>query len=209
MTTYIWDYNGTIIDDTLISVEVENEMLEKRGLTAGYSIEQYRSMFTFPMEKYYRMIGYTFEDESFDDVAEEFNEIYQKKFSRAPLCEGVIEILEEMHSHHDRCVILSSCEDKALHEQCDILGVSKYFEEIMGIDNLLGGSKIAIAKDWMERTGIHPEDCIYFGDTTADQETAEAIGVKNIILVANGHQSYERLKEINANTVHALSEIKL
>lgn len=79
----------------------------------------------------------------------------------------------------------------------------------MGIDNLLGGSKIAIAKDWMERTGIHPEDCIYFGDTTADQETAEAIGVKNIILVANGHQSYERLKEINANTVHALSEIKL
>ena len=60
MTTYIWDYNGTIIDDTLISVEVENEMLEKRGLTAGYSIEQYRSMFTFTMEKYYRMIGYTF-----------------------------------------------------------------------------------------------------------------------------------------------------
>lgn len=209
MKTYIFDYNGTIIDDVKIAVECENEMLQERGLPCRYTIQQYQEMFTFPMEDYYRSIGYTFEKESFEDVANEFTFLYAKKFSKAGLCEGVIELLEKIRNNHDQCVILSSCHDALLHEQCDQLGICSYFTKIMGIENCLGGSKKDIAKAWFVSSGIKKEDCVYFGDTLADQETAMHIGVDNIILVATGHQSYRRLKEANPLTIHSLKEFNL
>lgn len=209
MKTIIWDYNGTIIDDTEISVIAENRMLKERGLKYGYSVEDYRAMFSLPMEDYYRKLGYTFKNESFHDVAKEFNDIYDDLFDQCSLCKGVKEKLTEAEDKGYQNVILSSCEDKKLHEQCITLGIASYFKEIMGIDNLLGGSKIDIGKHWMIRSGVMPDECLYFGDTSADYETAEALGITNIILVASGHQSYSRLRNITDHVVHDLTEVVL
>lgn len=207
MKTYIFDYNGTILDDAAISLECENTMLEKRNLPGGYSLEQYRDIYSMPMEPYYRKLGYTFETESFSDVADEFTDLYTQKFERTGLCEGVRELLNKIREEGSYCVILSSCHDGILHEQCNRLGISSFFREIMGTDDYLGGSKFDIAENWMKRNAIHPEDCIYFGDTIADQETADHIGVKNVILVASGHQSFDRLYKVNHNTIHSLKEL--
>ena len=55
MKTIIWDYNGTILNDVGISVKIENEMLERRGLKHDYSLEDYKiplqhhEMFHFQM----------------------------------------------------------------------------------------------------------------------------------------------------------------
>lgn len=206
MKTYIFDYNGTIIDDVGIAVECENLMLKERGLSSGYTVEQYQDMFAVPMEDYYRKIGYTFENETFADVAEEFTALYAEKFSKAKLCEGVMELLKKIQNSEDECVILSSCHEPLLIQQCQQLGISSYFQKIMGTDDCLAGSKTDIARKWLEKEGIRSEDCIYFGDTLADYETAQAIGIKNIILVSSGHQSYERLKKVCPATIHSLKE---
>lgn len=209
MKTYIFDYNGTIVDDVGIAVKCENQMLEERGLPHGYTIQQYQDMFMVPMEEYYRKMGYTFENEDFADVAQEFTALYAEKFAEAGLCEGVMELLDRIHNSEDECVILSSCHEPLLKQQCDQLGISSFFKKIMGIDNCLGGSKTDIAKAWLKEEGISSEDCIYFGDTLADYETANAIGVENIILVSSGHQSYERLKKVCPATIHSLKEFLL
>lgn len=209
MKTYIFDYNGTIIDDVGIAVECENLMLAERGLPHGYTLQQYQDMFSVPMEDYYRKIGYTFENETFADVAEEFTRLYAERFSNAGLCEGVMEFLEKIDHSEDECVILSSCHEPLLIQQCSQLGISSYFKKIMGTDDCLAGSKTDIARDWLNKEGIRSQDCIYFGDTLADYETAEETGVENIILVSSGHQSYERLKEVCPSTIHSLKEYML
>ena len=83
------------------------------------------------------------------------------------------------------------------------------FREIMGIDNFLAGSKVDIAKHWMIRSAVRPDECVYFGDTLADYSTAKAIGVENIILVASGHQSYTRLAQVCPSVIHSLKEYKV
>ncbi len=209
MKTLIWDYNGTILDDVSITVEIENLMLKERNLPYGYTIEDYRNLFAIPMYDYYLKIGYTFEHETFEDAAKEFTEHYERLFPTCLLNPGVIETLQQSIQKGYRNVILSSCHDGILHEQCKKLGIDHYFEEIMGTDDVLGGSKIHIGLDWMKRHHINPDDCIYFGDTFADQDTAKAMGINKIYFIANGHQSYERLSKINPHTYHTLKEVQL
>ena len=206
MRTFIFDYNGTILNDAGIATEIENIMLQERNLPSGYTLEDYRSMFDTDMIQYYRQIGYTFEKETFENVAHQFNALYQQKFSECTLCDGVLPLLQQIERNNDQAVILSSCQDAMLKKQCQQLGISHYFKEIMGIDNFLAGSKVEIAKHWMIRSAVRPDDCTYFGDTLADYNTAKAIGVEDIILVASGHQSYVRLKQVCPSAIHSLKE---
>jgi len=68
---------------------------------------------------------------------------------------------------------------------------------------------VDMAKDWMNHADVEPTECMYLGDTTHDLETAQAIGIERCILIAQGHQSYETLKETGAEVKHSLKEVVL
>ena len=55
----IWDYNGTLLNDLSIGVECINRMLTKRELPL-LTTESYREVFTFPVKKYYELVGFDF-----------------------------------------------------------------------------------------------------------------------------------------------------
>ncbi|MBR3202365.1 MAG: hypothetical protein IKF60_02130, partial [Solobacterium sp.] len=80
MKTIIWDYNGTIIDDVHLCLEVETFMLKERGMFSNYSLEDYRDLFCFPVIDYYKKLGYTFEKESYEQISVEFNTLYDYGF---------------------------------------------------------------------------------------------------------------------------------
>lgn len=209
MKTVIWDFNGTIIDDTDLCLNVEKKMLRKRGLRDQYTREDYQNMFCFPVINYYYKLGYTFENETYEEISVEFNDMYDAGFDTCTLVDGFEELIAESIQKGYRNVILSASRHDALVDQCHQLHIAHYFDEILGIDNALAASKINMAKQWMANTDVDPEDCIYIGDTVHDQETADALGIENCILAACGHQSYEVLKEKGANVVHTLREVKL
>ncbi len=209
MKTVIWDYNGTIIDDVGIAVKIENEMLEKRGLKHDYTLEDYQSLFDTPMEDYYRNIGYTFEKETFHDVGVEFYALYERYFHECSIHEGVIDKIKEAQKKGYTNIILSSCEQNKLLQQCHTLQIDSYFKDMIGVNNLVSGSKVENGLEWLQTHQTSGEECIYIGDTNADYLTAKALHVKQIYLVSNGHQSYERLKKLHQNTVKSVKEIVL
>ncbi len=209
MKTVIWDYNGTIIDDLELCLNIENEMLEERNMRAGYTKEEYRNLFCFPVIEYYYKLGYTFENETYEDISVIFNKRYDEGFPNCKLIEGSLEKLQESYAKGNRNVILSAARHDKLIEQTDALDIGKYFEERMGIDNLLAGSKVDMAKRWMKERDINPDDCIYIGDTEHDKETADAIGITDCFLVACGHQSYEVLSRTGAKVVRSMKEVLL
>ena len=71
MKTILWDYNGTIINDMELCLNVEKFMLRERGMFAEYTMEDYRDLFCFPVKDYYLKIGYTFENETYEEVSRE------------------------------------------------------------------------------------------------------------------------------------------
>ncbi len=207
--TIIWDYNGTIIDDLSLCLSVENKMLSDRNMKSGYTREEYLDMFCFPVIDYYRKLGYTFEDETYDELSVIFNDLYDEGFGSVTLCEGFEELIGESIKKGYRNVILSAAKHDKLVRQCRDLGIDGYFDEILGIDNLLAGSKIEMARKWMDDSGTLPDDCMFIGDSLHDLDTAKALGVDDVILVASGHQSGGVLKKSWDNVVSSLKEITL
>lgn len=204
----IWDFNGTIIDDAHFCHRIETMMLEERGMNT-YTFEQYQDMFCFPVINYYYKMGYTFENETYDDISVEFNDAYDKGFHKLHVMDDFHETIKKALSLGYENIILSASRQDKLLEQCEQLGISHYFTEILGTDNLYGGSKIDIAKDFMTRRKIDPSCCKFIGDSVHDMETANAVGINDVTLVARGHQSKDVLAEKCSSTASCLKEVIL
>ena len=67
----IWDWNGTLIDDAWLFVEIMNDELKDRDLPL-INVQDYRKYFTFPVKKYYENLGFDFKKESFKKVGYNF-----------------------------------------------------------------------------------------------------------------------------------------
>jgi phosphoglycolate phosphatase len=190
----IWDFNGTIFDDVQIDIDSLNVMLERRGLELVKNREEYRSGFMFPIKQWYLNRGFDLERESFDDVAVEWLNEYLSREPEAGLVEGVSETLEYFKSKNVKQIILSASEITMLKRQLKMLDVEEYFEEILGLDNVYAASKKGIALEWRKD---HPDERLLFiGDTDHDYFVADAIGA-DCILIAEGHQSAEKLREMS------------
>lgn len=210
MKTLIWDFNGTILDDLQLCLSIENEMLKKRGMEKyPVSKQDYLNTFSFPVINYYYHIGYTFDTESYEEVSLEFNQEYDRRFDECSLMDDFITTIEKAIQLGYRNVILSASRHDKLVEQCKLLGIDQYFDEILGIDNMLAASKVEMAKIWMEKSDVEPSECKYIGDTVHDKEVAEALGIHDCVLIANGHQSYEVLRKVTDNVVYTLKEVTL
>ena len=56
----IWDYNGTILDDTQLVLDILNIMLEEKRLKTC-TMDEYREVFDFPIIDYYINVGFDLE----------------------------------------------------------------------------------------------------------------------------------------------------
>ena len=208
MKTLVWDFNGTIVDDTELCLAIENEMLEARGMRSGYTVEEYRDMFCFPIKKYYRILGYDFKEESYEELSVEFNEKYDAGFPYLKLVPGCLELLEYAKKNGVHNVIVSATRQSTLEKECEILDISSYFETLVGIADDLASSKVESAVRWMKGAKVNPKDCIVIGDSIHDLETAQAIQAGDCFLVACGHQSYQVLKKSHDKVFHTLEEVE-
>lgn len=206
----IWDFNGTIIDDTATCLSIENKMLKDRGMKYGYTVEDYRNLFCFPIINYYKKLGYTFENESYQDISNEFHRDYAALFNDIPLMDGFLDkIHESMDKGYDN-VIFSATEQNLLNKQVKDLGINHYFKALIGIDDNMAFSKIEHAKRWIEENNINSDECFYIGDTLHDLETVKALKINEYALVACGHQSFEVLeKEDHDHVFPTLKEVNL
>lgn len=189
----IWDFNGTIFDDVQIDIDSLNVMLERRGLATVKDREEYKSGFMFPIKQWYVNRGFDLERESFDEIAEEWLEEYLSREPEAGLVKGVKETLDYFKSKNVKQIIISASEKSMLDRQLKMLGVEEYFEETVGLDNFHAAGKKGIAIEWRKQ---HPDaKLLFLGDTDHDYYVAEAIGA-DCILIAEGHQSVEKLRQM-------------
>lgn len=191
-THIIWDFNGTLFADIDAGIVSVNTMLAERGIKTIQSVEEYREIFRFPVIDYYRDLGFDFDAEPFDVLAPIWIDLYNKNSANAPLQEGALETLQAFQALGIPQLLLSATEINMLRGQLDTLGITEYFDEIMGLDNIHAHSKKAIALDWLERMpSARP---LFIGDSLHDAEVASALAA-DCVLVANGHQSRQRLEE--------------
>ena len=205
ISTIIWDWNGTLLDDLHLSVQIINQLLAKRSLPQ-LSTERYREVFTFPVKDYYREIGFDFQQEPFEIPAREYIDIYNREVPNCGLQTGATDVLKMLQSRDVRQLLLSAMEHNPLVENVKQNAIYPYFEMIRGLDNHYAASKIENGKQLLREAMVSPGEVLLIGDTIHDFEVAGAIGC-HCLLVANGHQSQRRLAETGCRVVDKLTEV--
>ena len=204
-THLIWDFNGTILDDLAPSIQSANDLLLAHSLPPISSVEEYRRQFGFPIVDYYRRLGFDFEKEDYDTVlAPEWVALYLAGDAECPLMEGVRETIDRIREMGIPQLVLSATKLEQLTAQLTRLGLTEYFEEIIGLDNIHARSKREQALDWKRR---HPDARpLFVGDTEHDADVAAAVG-GDCLLYTGGHQPAELLASRGVPVIASIREI--
>lgn len=198
----IWDWNGTLLDDAWLCVEVMGEMLKEHGLPA-VDLEKYREIFDFPVKDYYQKLGFDFEKESFEIVGMEFMVRYNLRQQECRLHEGVPQVLGELNVKGFIQCILSAREQNELRQEVSEMGLADYFLKINGTSDHYAYGKKETGLQLLRDLAIDPAKAVFIGDTLHDAEVATEMGI-DCILIPNGHHHHSRLKTCGYPVVSSL-----
>ena len=201
----IWDWNGTLVDDAWIFVQLMNEELSNRQLPL-INTQTYRKKFTFPVKKYYENLGFDFKKESFQEVGYNFIQKYKNRKHEPALFDETIEILTGISERGISQSIISAQENSLLQESIQHYNITKFFDSIVGIEHYYADSKIKIAQANRSQLNYNDDSILMIGDTVHDYEVAALLNVP-CLLFTNGHYSRRRLQKTNCIMIDSLSEI--
>jgi len=205
-TGIIWDWNGTLLDDVSLCIDVMNSLLNDRHLPLLIH-ERYREIFDFPVIEYYKKLGFNFNVDPFEVIGLEFMKRFLEHIEKVPLMDGAVEILEWFDNKGYRQYILSAMEQQSLDKILLDKGIHPYFEAISGINNHYGGGKMEEGRHFITDNKMNPNEAYLFGDTIHDFEVGDRLGMK-VVLIAQGHQSKQRLIETKAVVVDNFEQLK-
>lgn len=203
----IWDFNGTVLDDTGLSIRSINKVLKKRNLKELSGLSDLQAVFCFPVKEYYRKLGMDFSEEPYEIPADEWVKEYTDNMFTAELMPGVENALKKVKNSGAKQIILSASERNMLITQIKKLGVEKYFDEILGCDNVYAGGKAHIAAEWIDKTSrdsFFP--AVMIGDTDHDYEVAQKLGC-DCVLYSGGFMSQEKLMKFGVPVFDTMEEI--
>ena len=205
-TRYVlWDWNGTLLDDTRAALDTLNIMLRRRG-NPEIGMEFYRDNFRFPVKPFYKKIGVCLENEDWDALAREYHDLYAEQ--PKALNGEAFAALGFLKKKGVGQSIISALRQDLLEEITAELGVAQYMDHVCGVDNLDGLSKIDRGRELLSlitKSGkADVNEIVLIGDSLHDKEVADALGVR-CVLCAQGSHAFWRLAEV-APTGNTLME---
>ncbi len=200
----VWDWNGTLLDDTTASVNTINSMLLERDLPT-ITLQTYRNLFGFPVLDFYKAIGFQLERENWDAVAEDFH----ARFLADPsirLHAGALAALNFFTNAGINQSLLSASEHSILASLVEKCRINGFFKNICGVDNLYGHSKLELGRSLLARLALPPQRVLLIGDSLHDYEVARELRT-GCLLISQGHQSATRLAQSGAPLIESLAEL--
>lgn len=197
----IFDLDGTLSNTIADIADSGNYALERNGFQ------------TSPQEKYcyycgngvrtliQRMLGdQTYTQEQYDKVLADYLERYAAhNMDKTCAYDGVQELLDFCHQNGVACAVVSNKPMDGTRTVVEQLFGLDQFQEVYGHLPPLPVKPAPDAVFYvMEKLGVTAEECLYFGDTDVDMQTA-----KNADLTAVGalwgFRTYEELSENGAD----------
>ncbi|HAL45647.1 MAG: hypothetical protein A2Y12_11330 [Planctomycetes bacterium GWF2_42_9] len=204
----IWDWNGTLLDDARLCVEILNSMLHSRKMKTT-TLSEYQSEFDFPVFNYYLKLGFNFKQEDYDAVAREYIAAYNSQYRKCLLRNGILDFINLLKSGGISQSVLSASQYSSLLNAIESYELRHLFENICGLDDYYAHSKVDLGRKLLKNINacgnLRGEDVLLIGDTTHDYEVARELGADCLLLPA-GHQSIERLTATGAKICNNLKE---
>jgi phosphoglycolate phosphatase len=202
----IWDWNGTLLDDAWLCVEILNGLLHDAGLRP-LTVDDYRADFSFPVLGFYERRGFDFQTHSFDEVSRRYIAEYNRRRYECALQPGTTAALARLRAAGIEQSMLSAYHEETLREAVAHYGLADFFTRLSGLDNIRADGKVARGQAHLRALELHeaPHTVLLIGDTAHDHEVAAAIGA-DCLLLHHGHMHAGRLGGRGAPLAGSLEE---
>ncbi|PWM32215.1 MAG: HAD family hydrolase [Verrucomicrobia bacterium] len=201
----IWDWNGTLLDDTALSVDVFNRMARAYGLRE-IDRDYYRSNFRFPVADFYKDVGFDFDKHDFRTVGEFFISSYNSRRSECSIFSGARELMLALKGAGISQSVLSAYRRDFLADALEKFGIAEFLDSASGLDNIYAVSKEELGRQHIASLKIPPEKVLMVGDTEHDFRVAKAMGA-DCALMECGHNAAFRLRKLGAPTFPSFDEL--
>ncbi len=201
----IWDWNGTLVDDVSLCVQILNQELKAHQIEE-ISINEYRQKFFFPVAYYYKKLGLPFSGFKYEALAKRYISEYRKRFKECQLHDGAFKTLEWLNSQKISQSILSAGKQSDLESFVKHFAVDSFFCFVDGAKDIEARGKDERAHEHLSEMGINPGDVLLVGDSCHDWEVAQIIGCKSLLYTL-GHVELDRLKRNDSTLITSLSEV--
>ncbi len=198
----LWDWNGTLLDDTALCIDIMNGLLSERGLPL-LDKARYQQLFDFPVVEYYQRLGFDFRRDPFERIGAEFIHRYEQRRMEARLQPAAHATLSSLRRAGYTQSMLSAYRQDTLESLLNAFALREFFDDVVGSDNVYAHGKTAQGQTWMRAQSIDPQTVILIGDTRHDFEVAEAMGCQ-CLLVADGYHPRSKLDPLGAPVVDDL-----
>lgn len=188
----IWDWNGTIVDDVALAIEIGNGFLRTAGLPE-LDRELHCRSFQIPIEHYYRALGLQFNAEQLHALDESFHAQYEENRHRLQAFSDVIDMLQFAGRNGISSSVLSALPSPILFDDLEHLGLKPHFSTVIGRASRLAGSKVEQGRILLKDLGVPAQQVLVIGDTTYDAEVAHTLGA-DCALISRGHHDEARLR---------------
>src|SRR5471030_2724284 len=111
----IWDWNGTLMDDAWLCVEILNGLMHEANLRP-LTVEEYRADFSFPVVKFYERRGFDFKTHSFDKISQRYISDYNRRRFECKLQPGTVAALTRLREVGLEQSVLSAYHETTLRE---------------------------------------------------------------------------------------------
>ncbi len=210
----VFDWNGTLLSDTIPSWKAANVCLDFYGMTP-ITLQRYRETFTFPVIHFYKLNGC-----DVDTVLvkkSEANMIFQNAYeslaAKSRMRAGGRQILTWLHKNNIPAIILSNYLTDKIEWQLKRLGVAQFFEFVSAHDDdgtkiLEHTTKTGRLADYMKAHGYAAENTVIIGDTMEEPQIGRDLNVASVGLT-DGYITERRLREAKpAHIIHNLRDLR-
>jgi phosphoglycolate phosphatase len=195
----IWDWNGTLLDDLFLCNEILSELLEEHGLPK-ITQEKHRDLFQFPVAEFYKKLGFDLTSDVYRVLADKYTIAYRNRVHRCNLFVGVEDFLLITKNKGISHSVLSASLQNDLISQLTHYRIHHFFDHIYGLSDNLAASKVKRGKELIKHSNLPPSLTLLIGDTDHDLDVGQQLGV-DVLLIADGHQSYARLSAIHDQVI--------
>jgi len=192
----IWDWNGTLLDDTWLTVHAASAVLEAYGRPRTLTVDLWREIATRPLiDTYVRLLDMEIDTEQWVSLAGVWLDAYRSRFPEVGLNPMAQLALDEAAAAGMTQSIVSLNTQAELSREVEALGIAGLFTHVSGSRESHGPDRSPKSTEVLSQLadlGVDPRQALMIGDMVDDAREATEAGVR-VLLVPTGDTSQERL----------------
>ncbi|MFE0653829.1 HAD family hydrolase [Streptomyces sp. NPDC059534] len=201
----VWDWNGTLLDDTGAVIGATNAAFAELGL-ASITLEQYRELYTVPVPKFYeRLMGRLPTDAEWTVMDGAFHRHYWQRAEGCGLTVGAAELLAARQESGFTQSLLSLAPHAELIPLVRRHGIAERFVRMDGRADATTDGKSGHMVRHLAALRVPAEQVVVIGDAADDAVAAAHVGARAVLYTGGSH-SRASLERVGVPVVDSLEE---